>query len=44
MIPKYMGIYLGNNVNAGVRDPTVCISGNDEDCVFDYDFNDLMNN
>jgi len=39
-----MGIYLGNNVEAGMRDPTVCISGNDEDCFFEPDYNDIMNN
>jgi hypothetical protein len=44
MIPKYMGIYLGNNVEAGMRDPTVCISGNDDDCFFAPDYNDIMNN
>jgi len=39
-----MGIYVGANVQAEVRDPSVCISGFDEDCHFEPDFTEIMNN
>jgi hypothetical protein len=39
-----MGIYIGNNASAGMKDPTVCISGDEEDCIFGPDYSDLMNN
>jgi hypothetical protein len=44
ILPKYFGMYLGNNVAANVRDPTVCIAGEDADCWFETDYNDIMNN
>ena len=37
-------MYVGSNVAANVRDPTVCIAGEDEDCWFEPDYNDIMNN
>lgn len=27
-----------------MRDPTACISGNDDDCFIENDYNELMNN
>jgi len=35
---------MGNNIDADIKDPYVCISGNDEDCWFEYDYSEIMNN
>jgi hypothetical protein len=41
MIPKFVGLYLGANTQGWLRDPTVCVSGNDDNCITD-DYNELM--
>jgi len=43
MIPKFVGIYLGANFQGGLGDPSICVSGNGDNCITD-DYNELMNN
>ena len=43
IIPKFVGLYLGANFQGGLKDASVCVSGEDDNCVTD-DFNELMNN
>jgi len=42
IIPNYVGMYYGNNVNAKVKYTSVCISGEETDCSFEPDYNDIM--
>jgi len=43
MIPKYIGLYVGESFTGYIRDPSICISGEGQECWTD-DFNDLRIN
>jgi hypothetical protein len=43
MLPKHVGAYIGNHWKGYLSDPVVCV-GDEDDCWFDPDFNDIMSN